>query len=173
MDALSPSSSEGSAQSDGLQQPQTFDEMVDSGMTYADIFVSSYSSESRLRSNLNVFTCGDSADIPMDSKIIDILFDYEYEVKFIEGQASHLIPSLKHGILNDLAKRLDCHVLASRRFLRQSQSGLVGFLSADGSDVVDGEKSEPLLCSINLVHCERSVLTVPPPRRCVFQVNLE
>ena len=79
----------------------------------------------------------------MDSKIIDILFDYEYEVALPKTLAGHLIPILKHEILNDLAMKLDCHALSSRRFLRQSQSGLLGFLSADGSDVVNDEKSKP------------------------------
>jgi len=144
VNALSPSSSGESGQSGGSPQLQTFEDNIESGRTYADIFASSYSSESRLRSNLKVFSCDGSEDIPMDSKIIDILFDYEYEVALPKTLAGHLIPSLKHEILNDLAVKLDCHALSSRRFLRQSQSGLLGFLSADGSDVVNDEKS---LCS--------------------------
>ena len=106
----------------------------------------------------------------MDSKIIDILFDYEYEVALPKTLAGHLIPSLKHEILNDLAMKLDCHALSSRRFLRQSQSGLLGFLSADGSDVVNDEKSKPFLFFSPLVF--NALTTCFIFRRSVFQITL-
>jgi hypothetical protein len=100
----------------------------------------SLASHARMQYNFIEYKCGSDDDIPMDSQVVDILYDYEISLDH-SAHAKHILPELKKHILDDLADSLGCHQ-SSRRRLRRTIDGdvLLGFRSAQGSDVVDGKK---------------------------------
>ena len=123
------------------------------GNTLADAFVNSLHSHARQRSSFITYTCGGTTELPLDSLVVDILFDYEVSVDQTT-QASHLLPDLKKQILNDLSHTLGCQA-SSHRNLRQVSRDevLLGFHSAEGSDVIDGKKGKHVCSHITQIPC--------------------
>ena len=109
------------------------------GTSLADSYFSSIATHARQRNNFITYNCG-SVDIPMDSLVVDILFDYEISVD-LTAQPQHLLPDLKKQIMDDLAHTLDCKKSIRRNLRRTSKyKGLLGFHSAEGGDVIDDKK---------------------------------
>ncbi|KAL7538429.1 hypothetical protein ACHAXR_012772, partial [Thalassiosira sp. AJA248-18] len=110
------------------------------GASLVDAFVSSMTTHARQRSSFIAYNCGSTTDTPLDSLVVDILFDYEVSIDQM-SQASHLLPELKTKIMNDLSHSLGCHASSQRNLRRTTEVGVIlGYHSAEGSDVVDGEK---------------------------------
>jgi len=110
------------------------------GNSLADSYFSSFRTHARKRNNFITYNCGSNVDIPMDSLIVDILFDYEISVP-LTAQPQHLLPNLKKQIMDDLATTLGCQMSLRRNLRRASKyDGLLGFHSIMGGDVIDGKK---------------------------------
>eukprot|EP00571_Detonula_confervacea_P011503 CAMPEP_0172306804 /NCGR_PEP_ID=MMETSP1058-20130122/7796_1 /TAXON_ID=83371 /ORGANISM="Detonula confervacea, Strain CCMP 353" /LENGTH=318 /DNA_ID=CAMNT_0013018799 /DNA_START=209 /DNA_END=1165 /DNA_ORIENTATION=+ len=76
----------------------------------------------------------------MNSIVVDILFDYEVFLAKT-AQALHQLPDLKRNLMNELASALGCQASSGRNLRRSADDEvLLGFHSAEGSDVIDGEK---------------------------------
>lgn len=90
------------------------------------------------RNNFITYNCG-SVDIPSDSLVVDILFDYEISVD-LTAQPRHLLPNLKKQIMDDLAHTLDCRKSVRRNLRTSKHKGLLGFHSVEGGDVIDDKK---------------------------------
>lgn len=118
----------------------------------------SIATHARQRSNFITYKCDSYADFPIDSLVVDILFDYEVSVGYT-SQPQHLLPDLKKQIMNDLAHNLGCQTSLQRNLRRTTDDGvLLGFRSVEGGDVIDGEKGS---CS------ESEADPSPPNSRCV------
>ena len=111
------------------------------GTSLADSYFSSIATHARQRSNFITYNCG-SVDIPMDSLVVDILFDYEVSVD-LTARPRHLLPDLKKQIMDDLAHSLDCQKSVRRNLRTSKHKGLLGFHSVEGGDVIDDMKGKP------------------------------
>ena len=111
------------------------------GTSLADSHFSSIATHARQRNNFISYNCG-SVDIPMDSLVVDILFDYEISVD-LTAQPRHLLPDLKKQIMDDLAHTLDCQKSVRRNLRTSKHKGLLGFHSVEGGDVIDDMKGKP------------------------------
>ena len=87
------------------------------------------------------YNCGeDGADIPMNSLVVDIIYDYEVSTPSLI-QAEHMLPGLKKQTLEDIAHDLGCEAYSRRNLRRANENQvLLGFHAAQGSDVIDGQK---------------------------------
>jgi hypothetical protein len=82
------------------------------------------------------YTCGANNEVPIDSMIVDIAFDYE----IVAGDV--ILPDLKKKVMDHLAGSLGCDssFQSERNLLRKAigDDALLGFQTSGGSDVIDG-----------------------------------
>lgn len=99
-------------------------------------FVTNSSSASLRRGDLMFYTCGANNEVPIDSMIVDIAFDYE----IVAGDV--ILPDLKKKVMDHLAGSLGCDssFQSERNLLRKAigDDALLGFQTSGGSDVIDG-----------------------------------
>lgn len=95
----------------------------------------------RRNNNFIAYKCGSITNIPDDSLVLDILFDYEVTVP-PTADTDHVLRELKKQILENLAETIGCQAFSLSRNLRTTGGNdvLLGYHSAQGSDVIDNEK---------------------------------
>jgi len=90
--------------------------------------------------NVVVYKCEGTIEIPPNSPIIDILFDYEV-FTLSNVQATHFLPELKEKIMEDLAASFGCDVSFGRNLRAGQENYLLGFQYIENGDVIDGQKA--------------------------------
>lgn len=104
----------------------------------ATIFANYADVATKKRTNVIFYTCSD-IDIPSDSPVIDILFDYEAYLPD-NARVEQILPGLKENILGEVASELGCVSSDTRRNLRtELADNLLGILTTN-SDVIDDKK---------------------------------
>ena len=112
-----------------------------SSVLHAELGITTMEAYARSGDTFVTYNCGeDGADIPMDSLVVDLIYDYEVSTPSLV-QAEHMLPDLKKQTLADLARDLGCEAYSRRNLRRANEDQvLLGFHAAKGSDVIDGQK---------------------------------